>query len=103
MQHAHTLHHGQVDTLLLVRFESLPLTQKSYREAKRECFQTKLTFSNGFSGLHSLKGVAFVVTHSGFPDYFSISTSPFIFPTAMKTSSWATEIANATGTFSVVK
>lgn len=79
MHHAHTLHLEQVDTLLLLRSEGLPLTQKSYREAKRECFQTKLTFPNGFSGLPSLKGTPFVVTHSEFPDYFSISNSPFIF------------------------
>lgn len=96
MDHVHTLHHGQVDTLLLLGSEGLPLTQKSYREAKRECFQTKLTFPNGFSGLPNMKDTTFVVNHSESPDYFSISNSPFIFLRAMKTSGRATEIANAT-------
>lgn len=79
MHHARTLHLRQADTLLLLSSESLPLTLKSYRGSKRECFQTKLTFPNGFSGLPSMKGTSFVVSHSEFPDYFSISNSPFIF------------------------
>lgn len=66
-------------------------------------FSNKTDLPNGFTSLPSMKDTAFVVSHSEIPDYFSISNSSFIFSEAMKMSSKATEMANATGTFSLVK